>query len=761
MGNAGNTGVFQPLEGDDPRSVAGYRLTSKLGAGGMGKVYLSYTPGGRPVAIKVIRPDFSEDAEFRRRFRQEVQAAQRVQGLYTAPVIDSDTEGPNPWLATAYVPGPPLTAAVAEHGKLPVPTVLLLVAGIAEALQVIHGAGIVHRDLKPSNVLLAADGPRVIDFGIARAADATSLTGSGVTIGTPAFMSPEQASGSSVTFATDVFALGQVAAFAAMGSPAFGEGTSHGVLYRIVHEKPRLDHLPEGLRELVTRCLTKDVESRPSVSEVIGLCREASAETQLRRPEDWLPSAVAADITGRTAAPAPAQAPPPPTGPPAPSTPAPATPPPPAAAPVAATPPPAAPAPPPSAPPANQPPAQPPAAPQPPAAQPPVAQPPAAQLPAQQPPAAPEPRAARPAAPANPDPSAATPAAQPPAALSGSATPTGSGAPASAPSSGGADAQSARSAQPAAHAAESGPGARLSEAAGGAGAAWAPTEPSEPKVAPPGFGPPAAGSGPAPGGPGYGGGPGRGAGPSNTGTMPLVSAEDPYTVRQEPDPGRSRRARKAKVIAISLAVLLAFAGGGVTAVMLSKNGGDSGNEADDDKSKGKNGASQDPAPEDTGTPEQPSDSSSEEPPGDESPGGEPIPNPKPKTYTDINLPSGYHLFFADEPVRATDADTDEDVEYSTNLSPSSLKTEDGNKLVLLNNAQKGSLETCRNETRFTSSIAFSRMSKGAEICVRTASGHIGLVTFNGMAPKSDPSDYIKLDLTVWRNALDAESTPTS
>ncbi|TDF42562.1 serine/threonine protein kinase, partial [Streptomyces sp. WAC05374] len=317
--------VFQPLEDDDPRSVAGYRLAARLGAGGMGKVYLSYTPGGRPVAIKVIRPDFAEDAEFRRRFAQEVKSAQRVQGLYTAPVIDADTDARQPWLATAYVPGPSLADAVQAHGRLPVDTVLLLVAGIAEALQVIHGAGIVHRDLKPANVLLAADGPRVIDFGIARAADATSLTGSGVTIGTPSFMSPEQAAGRTVTAATDIFALGQVTAYAALGSPAFGEGTSHGVLYRIVHEEPQLDGLPDRLRELVTRCLAKDPEARPSVTDILALCQAASDQTALRRPEEWLPGAVAADITTRAAAPAPAAATTPP--PPAPPPPAPRRPP--------------------------------------------------------------------------------------------------------------------------------------------------------------------------------------------------------------------------------------------------------------------------------------------------------------------------------------------------------------------------------------------------------------------------------------------------
>ncbi len=316
-GRDGSPQVFQPLAGDDPTTIAGYRLAAKLGAGGMGKVYLSYTPGGRPVAIKVIRPEFGEDAEFRRRFTQEVQSAQRVQGLFTAPVIDADTDSAQPWLATAYVPGPSLADAVVAHGALPVEAVLLMIAGMAEALHVIHGAGIVHRDLKPSNVLLAADGPRVIDFGIAYAADATSLTGSGVTIGTPSFMAPEQAAGRKVTPATDIFALGQVAAYAATGTPAFGEGTSHGVLYRIVHEEPDLSGVPERLTELVTRCLAKDPEARPSLSQIIALCQAANAETVLRRPEDWLPAPVAADITVRAAAPAPVQTPPPPAAAPA------------------------------------------------------------------------------------------------------------------------------------------------------------------------------------------------------------------------------------------------------------------------------------------------------------------------------------------------------------------------------------------------------------------------------------------------------------
>ncbi|MEU1128248.1 serine/threonine-protein kinase, partial [Streptomyces sp. NPDC005899] len=289
---------------DDPRSVAGYLLSARLGAGGMGKVYLSYTPGGRPVAIKVIRPEFAEDPEFRRRFQQEVRAAQRVQGLYTAPVVDSDTEGPRPWLATAYVQGPSLHAAVAAHGPMPVASVLLLVAGIAEALQVIHGAGIVHRDLKPSNVLLAVDGPRVIDFGIARAADTTALTGTGVSVGTPSFMSPEQAAGTSCTAATDVFALGQIAVFAATGAAAFGDGSSHAVLYRIVHEDPDLSRLPDELRDVVTGCLAKDPARRPSTARIIELCGLASQDPALRRPGGWLPSSYAADLT-QAAAPTP------------------------------------------------------------------------------------------------------------------------------------------------------------------------------------------------------------------------------------------------------------------------------------------------------------------------------------------------------------------------------------------------------------------------------------------------------------------------
>ncbi|MEU6251155.1 serine/threonine-protein kinase [Streptomyces sp. NPDC047043] len=272
MNNA--TEVFQPLQADDPPFVAGYRLAARLGAGGMGRVYLSHTQGGRPVAIKVVRPELADDPDFRRRFGREIRAARRVRGAYTAELIDADADGLPPWLATLYVPGPSLAEAVARRGPLPVPAVLWLMAGVAEALQAIHGEGIVHRDLKPSNVLLAADGPRVIDFGISLASDITSHTATGAAVGTPQFMAPEQATAGKVTAATDIFALGQTAAFAALGEPLYGDGPSPGVLYRIVHSQPDLSLLPEQLRPLIARCLATDPEERATPAEVVEWCRQ-------------------------------------------------------------------------------------------------------------------------------------------------------------------------------------------------------------------------------------------------------------------------------------------------------------------------------------------------------------------------------------------------------------------------------------------------------------------------------------------------------
>ncbi|MGV9697146.1 protein kinase domain-containing protein [Streptomyces sp. NPDC003470] len=271
--SSGISEVFQPLRAGDPSVVAGYRLVARLGAGGMGRVYLSHTQGGRPVAIKVVRPELADDPAFRRRFRREVEAARRVRGAYTAELVDADTDGVLPWLATLYVPGPSLTAAVARRGPLPVSAVLWLMAGVAEALQAIHGVGVVHRDLKPSNVLLAADGPRVIDFGVSFAAGLSSHTATGSTVGTPHFMAPEQATAGEVSPATDVFALAQTAAFAALGEPLYGDGTAPVVLYRIVHEEPDLSRLPEPLRPLFARCLASDPRERATPAEVVRWCR--------------------------------------------------------------------------------------------------------------------------------------------------------------------------------------------------------------------------------------------------------------------------------------------------------------------------------------------------------------------------------------------------------------------------------------------------------------------------------------------------------
>ncbi|MEU4268711.1 serine/threonine-protein kinase [Streptomyces sp. NPDC026092] len=281
------TEVFQPLQADDPPVVGRYRLAARLGAGGMGRVYLSHTPGGRPVAIKVVRPELADDPVFRRRFRREIKAAQRVRGAYTAELIDADADASPPWLATLYVPGPSLAEAVARRGPLPVAAVLWLMAGVAEALQAVHGAGIVHRDLKPANVLLAADGPRVIDFGISLASDITSQTATGTAIGTPSFMAPEQASVGELTPATDIFALGQTAAFAALGEPLYGDGPSVMVLYRIVHSEPDLSRLPAELRPLIARCLAADPADRATPAEVVEWCRRHLGPEAGADPAVW------------------------------------------------------------------------------------------------------------------------------------------------------------------------------------------------------------------------------------------------------------------------------------------------------------------------------------------------------------------------------------------------------------------------------------------------------------------------------------------
>jgi len=291
---------MEPLARDDPGQIAGYRLHARLGAGGMGVVYLGSTPGGRAVAVKVMRPELGDDREFRSRFRHEIEAARRVHGMYTAQVIDADPAAVPPWLATVYVPGPSLQQAVADHGPMPAQTVYRLMAGVAEALQAIHAAGVVHRDLKPSNVVLAADGPRVIDFGIARAAEATALTRSGIVVGSPQFMAPDQISGQPVTPRTDIFALGSLTAYAVLGRPPFGCGRPEAVMYRIMHQHADLAGCPVALRTVIEQCLVKDPAHRPRPAEIIGFCQAQEAGQATVIAQSWLPPSVAADLANRS-----------------------------------------------------------------------------------------------------------------------------------------------------------------------------------------------------------------------------------------------------------------------------------------------------------------------------------------------------------------------------------------------------------------------------------------------------------------------------
>ncbi|MFC8230342.1 serine/threonine protein kinase [Streptomyces sp. NPDC057287] len=602
MSSTPSANHFKPLQEGDPAVVGGYRLVAVLGTGGMGKVYLSYTPGGRPIALKVIRPEFSEDPEFRRRFKQEVLAAQRVQGLYTAPVIDFDTDGAQPWLATAYVPGPSLAHAVAEHGALPLRSVLLLTVGVAEALHVIHGARIIHRDLKPANVLLASDGPRVIDFGIARAADTTALTGTGVSVGTPAFMAPEQASAGTVTPATDTFALGQIAAFAAIGSPAYGSGPSHAVLYRIVHEDPDLGRLPAELLPLVARCLSRDPAGRPSLTEIIELCHELSP-VALRQGEDWLPQAVAGSITERLRLPEPARTPPP--------------------------------------------------------------QPAVAPTPTQ-------------FSPPNPAPGAVDPYA-----------PTGFAM----------------------------PSAPTRSAPRGPGAVPPPGHPMHPTQ---GHHAPV---------PGY---PTPTTRPAGRHTQPPVN----HVTYAPPAPRKPKRT--GLIVAASVVGTLAILG--VIGSLLPDG-------SDKDKNSGANS---------------PSHNSSSDTSGVGTSGGDQQrADPKPVSYKGIDLTESYEIMLADSPPRPVES---EDVAYGDGdlyfsvvrfLEEAAIGTDNG-KLVLLNNTQKGSLQTCRTETRYTETIRLDQLSNGSEICVLSSAGHIAVATYRGKSGENDPGSYVTIDLQIWRNAEQAK-----
>ena len=287
---------MEDLQPGDPRWIGPYWLEGRLAAGGMGRVYLGRSPGNRHVAIKVIRPELAEDTEFRTRFAREVAAARKVSGIFTADVVDADVTSPTPWLATSYVVGPSLADAVATRGPLSPAAVLDLAAGLAEGLVAIHSAGVVHRDLKPSNVLLAEDGPRLIDFGIAWAMETSTLTQTGMVVGSPGFMSPEQAQGGDVGPPSDIFSLGAVLAFAATGQGPFGEGSGASLLYRVVSGEPDTSRVPGEIRPLIERCLAKDPRRRPTAAQLLA---ELSAAQPVTRPA---PAPVAAGA-GLAAAP--------------------------------------------------------------------------------------------------------------------------------------------------------------------------------------------------------------------------------------------------------------------------------------------------------------------------------------------------------------------------------------------------------------------------------------------------------------------------
>ncbi|MFE6765336.1 serine/threonine-protein kinase [Streptomyces sp. NPDC057689] len=287
---------MQPLEAGEPLSIGAYRLLGRLGAGGMGRVYLGRSAGGRTVAVKVVHPHFALDEQFRARFRREVEAARRIGAQWTAPVLDADPDAPVPWIATGYVAGPPLSAAVTEHGPLPEHAVRVLGAGLGEALAAVHERGLIHRDVKPSNVLLALDGPRLIDFGIARAIDATaSLTSTGVSVGSPGYMAPEQIRGTDISGAVDIFSLGAVLAYAATGSAPFLGDSSAVLLYKVVHEEPELGELEGGLRDIIAACLAKDPERRPTPDELARRLLPGGAAAAVAA--GWLPGPLVREVS--------------------------------------------------------------------------------------------------------------------------------------------------------------------------------------------------------------------------------------------------------------------------------------------------------------------------------------------------------------------------------------------------------------------------------------------------------------------------------
>ncbi|MFD9818564.1 serine/threonine-protein kinase [Streptomyces violascens] len=281
MGWQGNEGHVESAG-----RIGSYTIERKLGEGGMGTVYLGRSRGGRAVAVKVARAELAADPEFRARFRAEVTAARAVGGFHTAPVVDADSDANPPWLATAYVPGPTLSEYIRVQGPMNARQLKALGAALAEAVAAIHGCGLVHRDLKPGNIIMAEDGPRVLDFGIARAAESTRLTATGHAFGTPGFLAPEQAMGVDVTGAADVFALGAVLV-AASGGSAFGAGTPMGLMYRSVHEMPDLSAVPATMREVVASCLDKEPERRPSPTQLLDIFDELTESADAATPTSY------------------------------------------------------------------------------------------------------------------------------------------------------------------------------------------------------------------------------------------------------------------------------------------------------------------------------------------------------------------------------------------------------------------------------------------------------------------------------------------
>ena len=292
------------LRREDPRVVGSFRLHRRLGAGGMGVVYLGSDKKGQRVALKVIRPDLAEDQEFRSRFAREVSAARRIRGGCTARLVAADLDADRPWFATQYVPGPSLHDKVADEGPLGAADVAAVGAALSEGLVAVHEAGVVHRDLKPSNILLSPKGPRIIDFGIAWATGASTLTHVGTAVGSPGFLAPEQVRGAAVTPATDVFSLGATLAYSSMGDSPFGHGSSEVMLYRVVHEEPQLHGVPDALAPLVRACLAKDPEDRPSTLQLSLRLKEIAARESQGLGEVRPPSPRAGEAdrpTGRLA----------------------------------------------------------------------------------------------------------------------------------------------------------------------------------------------------------------------------------------------------------------------------------------------------------------------------------------------------------------------------------------------------------------------------------------------------------------------------